>query len=142
MKAPLAFCLLASVATHALADSRLDEVLQNGTLTVCTTGDYKPYTSLRADGRYEGIDIAMVESLAKSLNANIKWVPTTWKTLMPDFLAQRCDIAVGGISVSLERQKKPSSASLSASMARSRWCAAPMYSATRASSRSTSRRCV
>ena len=54
-KAPLAFCLLASVATHALADSRLDEVLQNGTLTVCTTGDYKPYTSLRADGRYEGI---------------------------------------------------------------------------------------
>ncbi|NVZ55201.1 transporter substrate-binding domain-containing protein [Pseudomonas edaphica] len=106
MKAPLVFCLLASVATHALADSRLDEVLQNGTLTVCTTGDYKPYTSLRADGRYEGIDIAMVESLAKSLNANIKWVPTTWKTLMPDFLAQRCDIAVGGISVSLERQKK------------------------------------
>ena len=106
MKAPLAFCLLASVATHALADSRLDEVLQTGTLSVCTTGDYKPYTSLRADGRYEGIDIAMAESLAKTRNATIQWVPTTWKTLMPDFLAQRCDIAVGGISVSLERQKK------------------------------------
>ncbi|MCP6083033.1 transporter substrate-binding domain-containing protein, partial [Klebsiella pneumoniae] len=75
-------------------------------LTVCTTGDYKPYTSLRSDGSYEGIDIAMAESLAKSLNAKINWVPTTCKTLMPDFLAQRCDIAVGGISVSLERQKK------------------------------------
>ncbi|KRP66060.1 transporter substrate-binding domain-containing protein [Pseudomonas orientalis] len=109
MKAPLALCVLASVATTALADpgpSRLDEVIQRGTLTVCTTGDYMPYTSLRADGRYQGIDIAMAESLAKSLNATITWVPTTWKTLMPDFLAQRCDIAVGGISVSLERQKK------------------------------------
>ncbi|WP_439862889.1 transporter substrate-binding domain-containing protein [Pseudomonas antarctica] len=106
MKAPLAFCLLASLATHALADSRLDDVQQRGTLNVCTTGDYKPYSSLRADGSYEGIDIAMAESLAKSLNARIRWVPTTWKTLMPDFLAQRCDIAVGGISVSLERQKK------------------------------------
>ncbi len=109
MKAPLALCVLASVATTALADtspSRLDEVIERGTLTVCTTGDYMPYTSLRADGRYQGIDIAMTESLAKSLNATVTWVPTTWKTLMPDFLAQRCDIAVGGISVSLERQKK------------------------------------
>ncbi|KTC25716.1 ArtI protein [Pseudomonas marginalis ICMP 9505] len=109
MKAALALCLLASLATNALADtapSRLDEVLQRGTLNVCTTGDYTPYSALRADGTYEGIDIAMAESLAKSLNASIHWVPTTWKSLMPDFLAQRCDIAVGGISVSLERQKK------------------------------------
>ncbi|AZF41608.1 Prephenate/Arogenate dehydratase [Pseudomonas sp. R1-43-08] len=109
MKAPLALCVLASMATTALADtspSRLDDVIERGTLTVCTTGDYMPYTSLRADGHYQGIDIAMAESLAKSLNATITWVPTTWKTLMPDFLAQRCDIAVGGISVSLERQKK------------------------------------
>jgi cyclohexadienyl dehydratase len=109
MKASLALCVLACSATTALADpapSRLDEVIQRGTLNVCTTGDYKPYSSLRADGSYEGIDIAMAESLAQSLNAKINWVPTTWKTLMPDFLAQRCDIAVGGISVSLERQKK------------------------------------
>ena len=82
MKAPFALCVLASLATSALADttpSHLDQVLQRGTLTVCTTGDYKPYTSLRADGSYEGIDIAMAESLAKSLNATITWVPTTWK---------------------------------------------------------------
>lgn len=144
MKALLALGVLASLAAPALADtapSRLDEVLQRGTLSVCTTGDYKPYTSLRADGGYEGIDIAMAESLAKSLNAKIQWVPTTWKTLMPDFLAQRCDIAVGGISVSLERQKKPFSASPSGSTARSRWCAAPTCSVTRASSRSTNPRC-
>ena len=47
MKAPLALCVLASLATSALADtapSRLDEVLQRGTLSVCTTGDYTPYT--------------------------------------------------------------------------------------------------
>lgn len=109
MKAPLALCVLASLATSALADptpSRLDEVLQRGTLTVCTTGDYPPYSALRADGHYEGIDIAMAESLAKSLDVQVHWVPTTWKRLMPDFLAQRCDIALGGISVSLERQKK------------------------------------
>ena len=109
MKALLTLSLLAGLSTQALADSpvsRLDEVLQRGEMSVCTTGDYKPYSYLRPDGSYEGIDIAMAQSLAKSLGVQVKWVPTTWKTLMPDFLAQRCDIAVGGISVSLERQKK------------------------------------
>lgn len=86
--------------------SHLDRVQQAGQLTVCTTGDYKPYTFLREDGEYEGIDISMARSLAQSLNVPVKWVPTTWKTLMPDMLANKCDIGVGGISVTLERQKK------------------------------------
>ncbi|KPX91194.1 transporter substrate-binding domain-containing protein [Pseudomonas meliae] len=86
--------------------SHLDKVLQAGQLAVCTTGDYKPYTLLREDGEYEGIDITMARSLAKSLGVSVRWVPTTWKNLMPDMVAGKCDIGMGGISVSLERQKK------------------------------------
>ncbi|MGC5700121.1 transporter substrate-binding domain-containing protein [Pseudomonas sp. NFXW11] len=86
--------------------SHLDRVLERGLLRVCTTGDYKPYSYLRDDGRYEGIDISLVESLAQSLGVRVKWIDTTWKSLMADFQGQECDIAVGGISVSLERQKK------------------------------------
>ncbi|ERO61667.1 transporter substrate-binding domain-containing protein [Pseudomonas piscis] len=86
--------------------SRLDQVLESGHLTVCTTGDYKPYSYLRDDGHYEGIDISLAESLAQSLGVRVKWVNTTWKGLMADFQSQQCDIAVGGVSVSLERQKK------------------------------------
>lgn len=98
--------LLASGASVAApAPSLLDDVQQRGTLKVCTTGDYKPYTFLRDDKQYEGIDIALAESLAKSLGVKVEWVPTTWKMLMPDFLEQ-CDMAVGGVSISLERQKK------------------------------------
>ncbi|MFT2796182.1 transporter substrate-binding domain-containing protein [Serratia sp. N21D137] len=100
---PLAL-LVATGSTNA--QSNLDKVLQQKTLTVCTTGDYKPYTFLKEDGSYEGIDIAMAESLANSLGAKVKWVKTTWKTLTPDFVAGKCDIAMGGISVTLERQKQ------------------------------------
>lgn len=96
--------LLASGA--ASAASHLDSVQQQGVLRVCTTGDYKPYSLLREDGEYEGIDIDIAHSLAASLGVKVAWVKTTWKTLMPDFLAGQCDIAVGGISVTLERQKK------------------------------------
>jgi len=73
--------------------------MQQGQLRVCTTGDYKPYTLKSEDGEHSGIDIAMARALADSLGVKVEWVPTTWKTLMPDMLAGKCDIAMGGISV-------------------------------------------
>jgi cyclohexadienyl dehydratase len=103
----LGLCSLSQAkASESEPTSHLDKVLQQGQMTVCTTGDYKPYSFLRTDGGYEGIDIALAQSLAQSLGVKIQWVPTTWKTLMPDVTAGKCDIAVGGISVTLERQKK------------------------------------
>lgn len=86
--------------------SHLDSVIQQGQLRVCTTGDYKPYTFKAENGEYAGIDIAMARSLADSLGVKVEWVQTTWKTLMPDLVAGKCDIGMGGISVTLERQKK------------------------------------
>ncbi|VTP67834.1 Cyclohexadienyl dehydratase precursor [Serratia rubidaea] len=106
MMKKLAPLVLLAVAGGASAQSHLDKVTQQKKLEVCTTGDYKPYTFLPEKGDYEGIDIEMAQSLAKSLGAEVKWVKTSWKTLMQDFNAGKCDIAMGGISVTLERQKQ------------------------------------
>ncbi len=110
MNTRIAACLLlglfAASQAQAVEPSHLDTVQQKRVLAVCTTGDYKPYTFLKPDGQYEGIDIELAQSLAQSLGAKVQWVPTTWKTLMTDFASGKCDIAVGGISVTLERQKK------------------------------------
>jgi cyclohexadienyl dehydratase len=93
----------ASVSAPAPA-SRLDEVLARGTLRACTTGDYKPYSFDKGNGQFEGIDIDMAESLARSLGVKIEYVKTSWSNLMNDFVA-KCDIGIGGVSPSLERQK-------------------------------------
>jgi cyclohexadienyl dehydratase len=85
--------------------SRLDEILARGTLRICTTGDYKPHSFQRPDGQFEGIDIEMAQNLAHSMNVKPEFVKTSWPTLMNDFIA-KCDIAVGGVSVTLERQKR------------------------------------
>ncbi|MFU2315620.1 transporter substrate-binding domain-containing protein [Rahnella sp. PCH160] len=104
---PLAFLAVIPALVHADAtSSRLERVLQKGSLNVCTTGDYKPYTFLKEDGQYEGIDIAMAESLAASLGVKPTWVPVTWKSLPDEMNAGHCDIAMGGISVTLKRQQK------------------------------------
>lgn len=87
------------------APSRLDEILARGTLRVCTTGDYKPYSFLKPDGQFEGIDIDAAQNLAQSMNVKAEFIRTSWSNLMNDFIA-KCDIAVGGVSTSLERQKR------------------------------------
>jgi cyclohexadienyl dehydratase len=94
-----------SGAAAAPAPSRLDEVLARHTLRVCTTGDYKPYSFLKPDGQFEGIDIDLADSLAKSLGVKEEYVKTSWSNLMNDFVA-KCDVAVGGVSTTLDRQKR------------------------------------
>jgi cyclohexadienyl dehydratase len=95
----------AQTAATAAAPSRLDEILARGTLRACTTGDYKPYSFYKADGQFEGIDIDMTESLARSLGVKAEFVKTSWSNLMNDFVA-KCDIGVGGVSPTLDRQKR------------------------------------
>ncbi|MFV9997635.1 MAG: transporter substrate-binding domain-containing protein [Arsenophonus endosymbiont of Dermacentor nuttalli] len=96
---------LVFLSAVAQAQSRLDRAMKTKTLKVCATGDYKPYTHLRQDGSYEGIDVTMMENLAASLGAKVKWQKTTWRTLTEDFRSKQCDIAVGGISATLKRQQ-------------------------------------
>ena len=94
------------VVTAARAeDSRLDDVLKRGALRVCTPGDYKPFSLARTDGTFEGIDVDLIQSMAKSLGVEAKFVKTSWPKLMDDFV-EKCDIGVGGISVTLDRQKR------------------------------------
>ena len=103
-----AAALLALAAASAPAEApanRLDEIVARGTLRVGTTGDYKPF-SLRTGDSFIGLDAALAAELAKAMGVKLQLVPTTWSTLMPDLAADRFDLAMGGISVTLERQKK------------------------------------
>ena len=84
--------------------SRLDDVVKSGKLRVCTPGDYKPFSLQRPDGGFEGLDIDLVQSAAKALGVEVVMVKTAWPSLMKDFL-EKCDVAVGGISVTTDRQK-------------------------------------
>src|SRR5262249_29635856 len=52
------------------------------------------------------LDIALAVDLAKAMGVKLQLVPTSWPTMMADFADNRFDIAAGGVSVSLERQKK------------------------------------
>lgn len=93
-------------APVATLSPTLSRVAQSGVLRVCTPGDYKPFSFMKAPGEFEGLDVDLMTSLAASVGAKPQFVKTTWANLLPDFVAGKCDIAAGGISVSLDRQKQ------------------------------------
>lgn len=95
-----------SVQAQGAAESTLDTVMKTGVLRACTPGDYKPFSFLKPDGSYEGIDIDLANSLATAIGSKLELVKTSWANLVPDFAAGKCDIAIGGISVTTERQKR------------------------------------
>jgi len=110
----LALALLALPATgRAQAQpapagtSRLQAILASGTLRVGLTGDYKPFSIVDAAAPegMTGIDVDMAESLAHSLGVKLEVVRTSWPALMPDLLAGKFDLALGGITVTLARAR-------------------------------------
>lgn len=97
----------ATVPTTAMASTLLDEIPARGVLRVGLTGDYKPF-SFADSGQpgMQGLDVDMAKSLAKALGVHLEIVRTTWKTMLPDLLAGKFDIAMGGITVTLPRARE------------------------------------
>jgi cyclohexadienyl dehydratase len=99
--------VLAAASAQAEQPSRLDEIMKRGTLRVGMTGDYLPFSSLdKATSKFQGFDVDMAETLGKALGVKVEYVHTAWPQLMKDFEADNFDIAMGGISITLDRQKK------------------------------------
>ncbi len=102
----LAIPALVMAQSSSTGVDTLNQVVQSKTLRVCTPGDYRPFSYHNDDGSYEGLDIDLMQDLAQTLGAKAVFVKTSWAKLMDDFTSGKCDIGAGGISVSLERQKR------------------------------------
>jgi cyclohexadienyl dehydratase len=98
---------LMAAPAHAQQASRLDEIVKRGSLRVGLTGDYLPFSSLdKETAKFRGFDVDMAEALGKALGVRIEYVHTAWPQMMKDFEADNFDVAMGGVSITLDRQKK------------------------------------
>ncbi|KAI2476587.1 Bacterial extracellular solute-binding protein family 3 [Pyrenophora tritici-repentis] len=104
---------------HGNITSILNRIQARGYLKVGTTGDYKPF-SYKVTNRtallgtsainttYIGADIDLAQTLSDSLSLPhpIEFVPTIWANLTADVTAQKFDIAMTGVSITLPRAQK------------------------------------
>ena len=80
----VAAMLLSVTAAHAQAQgaststgSALDRIRDSGELRVCLTGDYKPFSFLRADWQCEGTDGDLAQSLDTAPQPRPRFVKTS-----------------------------------------------------------------
>jgi cyclohexadienyl dehydratase len=99
------FLMSLGVATGAMAQSALNDILDGGVLKVGTTGDWNPM-SVRdpATNSYKGFDIDVMTELANDLGVKLEFVPTDWKTLVNGVVAGKYHLT-GSASISPARMK-------------------------------------
>ena len=98
--------LLAALA--AITSTRspgLQRIAAARVLRVGVTGDYAPF-SLESEGAVAGADIELARKLAAHLHAQPVFVRTAWSSLLEDLHVDDFDIAMGGVSVTPQRQEQ------------------------------------
>ena len=93
LKSGMALVVTALLATSAMAESRLQQILANGELRVGTTGDWNPMTMIDPTSKeHKGFDIDIATALAADMGVKVVFVPTTWKTLVNGVVAAKYDM--------------------------------------------------
>ena len=78
-------------------------IQHSGVLRVGSPFDYPPFSSRNSSGHPVGAEVDLVRAMAAQLGCRIAWVQSSWRTLLPDLLADRFDLAFGGVSITRER---------------------------------------
>ena len=96
-----------STLTNIPLNGKVAEIIENGTILIGTTGDYRPLSFCQPDGVYWGFDIEVATEIANRLGVNIEFKKTSWPTLAADVLTepQIFDLAIGGITITDTRRK-------------------------------------
>ena len=101
----LVVCLFPALPAGA-EESRLNQIIQKKEIRVGTSGDYPPFSFLNPQtNQYEGMDIALAHKLGEALDAKVTFVRFTWPGLTADLLADKFDVAMGGIGRNVARGK-------------------------------------
>ncbi|MSQ69992.1 MAG: amino acid ABC transporter substrate-binding protein [Betaproteobacteria bacterium] len=97
--------LLMMQGAQAQTKSRLNSILERGTMRVGTTGDFNPMSIKDpATNTYKGFDVEAMEQLAKDMGVKVEWVAAEWATLVSGITSDRYDI-FSGASLSMARAK-------------------------------------
>lgn len=106
-----AFLLLGALWPHpAMATgplSRLNTMAQAGEMRVCVWPDYHGISHRnRKTLALEGIDVDLARELGKDLGLPVRFVDSSFATLINDVTTERCDIAMFAIGITPARAEK------------------------------------
>ncbi|WP_043744305.1 ABC transporter substrate-binding protein [Paramagnetospirillum magneticum] len=105
--AAFSLLVLGAQPLAAAPGGKLAKIRQAGELRVCIWPDYYSisYRNTRT-GNLEGIDIDMAQELGKDLGVQVRFVDSSFKTMIDDLLSDKCDISMHAVAITPARQEK------------------------------------
>ena len=94
-----------SAGAPSAADSRLQQVVKNGTLKVGVLPDYPPYSSQDASGKIVGYEPDIAAKLADALGVKLEMVNTDGTSRKPVLDSNRVDVDIDAFTATNERAK-------------------------------------
>lgn len=88
--------------------STMEKIEKSGKLVVGTSADYAPYeyhTMVEGKDTIIGIDISIVNEIAKDLGVQLEIVDMSFEGLLPAINSDKIDIAIAGMNPDEERRK-------------------------------------
>ena len=98
-------CSFLLVNTSPTQAKTLQEIVDSKVLRVGIPGDYEPFAYPDGNGNMIGHDIDATMAIGQALGVEVKFVKSSWPTLTQDLLADKFDMAVGGITRTYARQR-------------------------------------
>lgn len=89
--------------TQVLAGNVIDRILQNGVLTMGTTGHYPPFTVKDKDGNFMGLDVDLATMMAESMDVKLKIVEIPITDLFKAIEKGSIDMALAGLTMTPKR---------------------------------------
>lgn len=83
--------------------NRLERIRNRGILRVGFQKDYLPYSFINNQGNLVGLDVDLIAKFAHELGVSLEFVPYTRSSHQEQMNKDHFDIAISGISVTLER---------------------------------------
>ncbi len=93
-------------AAPAWAGPVLDRILKEKQLVVGTVDNFPPMIAKAKDGKFIGLDADIVTALAAALGVKVRYEAMPLDKLIPAVAAGEVDLAVGGITITAQRNTK------------------------------------
>ena len=91
----------------AASKNLLEEIQEEGTLTVAIEGTYPPYTyHEESTDELTGYDVDIARAVAEKLGVEVEFVETKWDSIIAGLDAERYDVIINQVGITPERQEK------------------------------------
>jgi len=95
-----------SFNTASASESVLNNILDRGEMKVCFDAGYIPFEMKSKSGGFIGFDIDLAKMMTKAMGVKFTPVNTAWDGIIPALLTDKCDIIMGGMTITAQRNLK------------------------------------